>query len=89
MIPLMMQEGFKATGWLVSAPLAPLVISSGLDTLCSATQGLILGTRMYYAFFDEAVATDEAFTQQMDSLTRGTLYVLPRRLIDFLPNAIA
>lgn len=48
MIPLMLEQGYKANGWL----------------------GLILGTRLWYAFFDEAVATDEAFTQQMDSLTR-------------------
>ena len=37
-------------------------------------QGLILGTRMYYRFNEEAVATDGAFMQQMDSLTRGTLH---------------
>ena len=48
MIPLLMEQGYKAKGWL----------------------GLILGTRMYYAFHEDAVATDEAFTRQIDALTR-------------------
>ena len=52
MIPLMMQSGYKAKGWL----------------------GLILGQSVYYAFYHDAVPTDEKFMQQMDSLTRGTLH---------------
>jgi hypothetical protein len=47
-IPLMVQESFKATGWL----------------------GLILGTRLWYQFWESAIATPQAFTQRMDALCR-------------------
>ncbi len=31
----------------------------------------MLGTRLWYPFFEEAVASTEAFMQQMDAVTRG------------------
>jgi hypothetical protein len=48
----------------------------------TVSQGLILGTRLWYAFYEDAVIDDEAFTQQMDSLTRGTRYTRSCRLTE-------
>jgi len=33
--------------------------------------GLFLGTRLYYSFHGTSIATDEAFAETMDQLTRG------------------
>ena len=66
MVPLMMQEGYKPKGWLVSARL----LCPNRRTEMPSAQGLILGTKLWYAFFPAAVDTDERFMQQMDAMTR-------------------
>eukprot|EP01052_Picozoa_sp_SAG31_P044090 SAG31_NODE_7566_length_1652_cov_1.643915_1_plen_305_part_00 len=48
MIPLMMEHGYRPTGWL----------------------GLILGTRLWYPFYPEAVETDAAFMRQIEATVR-------------------
>ena len=57
--------------------------------------GLMLGTRLWHPFYEEAVATDEAFTQQMDSLAReigdrGKLVAKPKPAVaEGVPPVIA
>lgn len=48
MVPLLMEKGYRPTGWL----------------------GLILGARLWYPFYDSAVETDAAFTQQIKLVQR-------------------
>ena len=46
MIPLLMQKGYRANGWL----------------------GLILGTRLYYSFYDAELDDDAVFEQRVLSV---------------------
>ena len=48
--------------------LVPLMMEDGYQA--KGWLGLILGTRMYYRFSPAAVATEEAFTESLNSLTR-------------------
>ena len=48
MVPLMMQEGYSANGWL----------------------GMLLGVRLWYAFFGKVLESDEAFEGKVEELCR-------------------
>jgi hypothetical protein len=48
MVPLMVEDGYRADGWL----------------------GLLLGTRLWYAFYGSTLASDSAFQDKMQELCR-------------------
>ena len=48
MIPMMMEEGYRARGWL----------------------GLLIGSHLWYAFYDSAIRSDSDYHQQVSLLTR-------------------
>ena len=67
MIPLLMQKGYKANGWL----------------------GLILGTRLYYAFHGAESDDEAAFEQRMDNLCRESGSRGQHQLSESVPTARA
>jgi len=46
----------------------------------------ILGSRMYYSFWESAVDTDEKFTEQMDALCMGECLDLSSSLLPAAPS---
>ena len=65
MIPLLMQKGYKANGWL----------------------GLILGTRLYYSFYDAELDDDAVFEQRVEGLAREIGGRGMRRVPESVPPA--
>ena len=65
MIPLLMQKGYRANGWL----------------------GLILGTRLYYSFYDAELDDDAVFEQRVEGLAREIGGRGMRRVPESVPPA--
>ena len=71
MVPLMLTEGFRPKGWLgdqQELDMVPLMLTEGFRP--KGWLGLILGTRMRFAFWDADQVEDAAFEHRLDAVVR-------------------